>query len=590
MVSAKNAAKIFYLLLLSLWISTVHIFPQALPGGKAPVAATPPASVAKKESLVQKLFKKIGAGAKKAKGIKKPAFLDKDSVKYALQVYGWHPYELNTAQPDYNYNLLTTLSYYACNIVCTPPSVEIQFQQNDWNSPSTTQMIRMARADGCRIDLTITCSDAQLIGDILNYPSDQQYCIEQIVNLVTREQNADGVTIAFESLPSSNEVQFTQFMKALYDTLSVLGKTLSMTLPVPDSYNALDTYSAIQAGDLAAFVNQFILSPYSEKPKKNIQAPAPVFPLESGYKWNANDIKRSVGKYVSEGIPEKKLILVLPYYGTVWEVDSSNGTAKYKFKKHLPYHKIADHADAHAKRIQYDTLSQSSYYFYTEKGKSYVCFYDNPRSVRHKYEWAGKQGLAGVGIWALGYDSGRNDMWHALNKKVNVVKMDSSLTKPTGLSDSSAISQTTGGATTGNKGGTGTAAADTTQAKSAEDTLLSEVKSVAKHPQVLVTIILTLLVFGIAGIGFSLSYKVVRDAILITEPFTYGLIQLIALLTFAAFYFIIAFIEQADPGNIYINTYQCKIWLLTLFILGEIVIHILSYKMFSMPVRRGKLP
>jgi len=579
---ARDYVKVICIFVLYIWMAPVHVFAQSPLGTKstAPVAADEK-SATQKESLFKKLGKTISGDAKKIKGIKKPAFIARDSTKYAMQVYGWHPYWMGDTHFDYNYNLLTTLSYFSCDIVYNAAK-DIEYQLNGWDEPGTAQMIQQARADGCRIDLTVHCQDQQLISTILNNPDDQLNCINMIGTMLNVDQKADGVTIYFESMPEGNEVQLTKFMQALYDTLNAKGKTVTLTIPASDDNNQY------QVKELSAFVHQFILMGYDNKKKSN--TPGPVAPLES-FSWNSQDLKRSVGKYLSAGLPKNKLILALPYYGAVWEVDSSSGKKKYRFHGQVKYNKVADHSAKHAPRIQYDSTSQSNYYTYSEGGKSFICFYDNPRSIKKKYEWAGQQGLAGVGIWALGYDDGHKDMWDALDKKVNVVKMDSTLTKPVALSDSAALNRTAGagegGAATGNK----TAEADTTgAAKAPEITWVTEMEGVAKNPKVLTAIILTLAVFSLAGIGFSMSYEVVREKVMITEVATYALVQLLLILTFVSFYIIIGFVAGDPETEEYVSADRMKVWLVLLGVFAEVIINLLSYKMFTDHLRRGRLP
>ena len=44
-------------------------------------------------------------------------------------------------------------------------------------------------------------------------------------------------------------------------------------------------------------------------------------------------------------------------------------------------------------------------------------FFENQESLKIKYELVHKYGLKGVGIWALGYDGGYQELWNALEEK-----------------------------------------------------------------------------------------------------------------------------------------------------------------------------
>lgn len=589
-----------YLKVISLSILYILVWAIPLPA-QVPTAAKNPVAAAsqdkqaatKKESLFQKLAKKIAAGSKKAH-LPKADSLGKKNTKYQMQVYGWHPSSLGDTHLDYNYNLLTTLSYYSCDMVMNPQR-SIDYVLNGWDEPGTVQMVRQARADGCRIDLTVKCQSAQVLDSILNGAEQRLNCINMLTHIISVEQKADGLTLAFESIPPGNEIQLTRFVTELHDTLAARGKTVSLAIPAEDRTN---TY---QVKALAPYVHQFILMGYNYYDSKSAQA-GPVAPLESGFKWNPYDIKRSVNKYLSEGLPKKQLILALPYYGAVWQVDSTEKSGvKYRFKQHIHYNKVAEHAGKRPQAQQYDSVSHTNYYSYEENGKKYVCFYDNARSLARKYDWAGEQGLAGIGIWALGFDDGHKELWQSLDKKINVIKMDSSLTKPVALSDSTAAKPAAGeasgtgygggsGGSGGQAGGGAGGTAEGAAAEPAPPTLLSKMKTVAENPKVLTAIIATLAVFSLAGIAFSVAFESVREKLMITELSTYILAQCILLLVFVSLFAVARFLKKDHEAEGYVQIDEFIAWLVWLTVLGLVVIQLLSYQLFLGHLRRGRLP
>lgn len=561
----------------------------------APKTPAPPAAATKqvqqKESLFKKLTQKIGQAKKAAGKVKLPP-AEAHNQKRVLQVYGWHPYWISDAHFNYDYNLLTTLSYYACDMKLNPAG-ETEYILNGWDSPATTEMIDLARADGCRIELTLRCQDQETLRNVLNDADEQKSCISMLINMITMEQKADGVTVAFETIPSGNEVQLTKFLLAFSDSLAARGKTLSLSLPARDASNSY------QLSQLAPHLDQFIIAGYNFNGRNSSQ-PGPVAPLESSYHWDQNTIKRSVAAYVDAGVPKTKMILALPYHGAVWQVDSSGkGKPKYKYRDNPRYNRIMDHAEKHPQNIQYDTVSHSNYYYFQEKGKTYVCFYDNGRSLKEKYEWVGKEGLAGAGIWALGYDNGRPELWNSLGNKVNVLKMDSALSKPTALSDSTEINKapgsagaaaaTAGAAGTSAAGGTGTEAA-AKDSTAAAPTVIDEMKSVAENPKVLTTIVLTLAVFCVIGLLCSLGYESVREKLLITEFPVYFLAQGVLVLLFLSLYSIVSFLRNDPSLADIVDPARFLVWLTWITVFLSMLINILSYKLFLDQVRRGRLP
>jgi spore germination protein YaaH len=573
----NNYLRVIYVSVFYILASTLKISAQTVNVEKTAQASVgaEKQSVQKKESLFSKLAKKIGGESKKLRQKKADSTSQKDA-KYVMQVYGWHPSWLGETSLDYNYNLLTTLSYFSCDIMLNGQK-SIEYVLNGWDEPGTTQMISQARADGCRIDLTVKCYSPEVLDSIFNSKEQRVNCINMLTYIISSDQKADGITLAFESIPEGNEIQLTQFVKELYDSLSPKGKTVSIAIPSEDYSN---TY---QVKELSKYVHQFILMGYNYYNKKS-NKPGPVAPLKSGYQWNPYDIKRSVNKYISLGIPKSKLILALPYYGAVWQKDSTEkGGVKYRFKEHLRYNKIAEHTKRTPQSIQYDSVSHSNYYSYNENGKSYVCFYDNARSLAHKYEWAGQQGLAGVGIWALGYDSGHDELWKSLDKKVNVVKIDSSLKDTLGFSDNTAASIPADG----NKA---TDSDSTKPTGDEEPSVSTQMKAIVKNPKVLTAIILTLALFSIVGIILSTTFETVRAKLIITDLSTYLLAHLFLILGFLAFFFMARFMQNEPGGAAYIHINHLTNWIIFIFLFIGIMIQILSYNLFLTHMQKGKLP
>jgi len=44
-----------------------------------------------------------------------------------------------------------------------------------------------------------------------------------------------------------------------------------------------------------------------------------------------------------------------------------------------------------------------------------MIFLDDSKSLKIKYQFAKEKNLAGVGMWALGFDDGKHELWNLLN-------------------------------------------------------------------------------------------------------------------------------------------------------------------------------
>ena len=54
---------------------------------------------------------------------------------------------------------------------------------------------------------------------------------------------------------------------------------------------------------------------------------------------------------------------------------------------------------------------------YTENNNTYQIYYENETSLGLKYDLVNESGLAGIAIWALGYDGQFPNLWNLLPEK-----------------------------------------------------------------------------------------------------------------------------------------------------------------------------
>src|SRR5262249_47306700 len=66
-------------------------------------------------------------------------------------------------------------------------------------------------------------------------------------------------------------------------------------------------------------------------------------------------------------------------------------------------------------------------YYSSVDGAWRMVFVEDSKSLGLKYDFAKSKNLAGVGIWALGFDDGRNEMWSLLGDEFGTKLADSSV-------------------------------------------------------------------------------------------------------------------------------------------------------------------
>ncbi len=316
------------------------------------------------------------------------------------EIVGYLPYWLYDSYTNLDYNLLTQINYF---------SVELDGNGNITNDRGwpRTELVNFAHAQGVRVKLCATLLDwanaGIKIAELLSSASNRQ---RAIVNLLAEVQaaGADGVDIDFEPMPADQKANMVTFMRALTDTFhtNIPGSIVTLAMPAVDWSDRWD-YNA-----LAQIVDGLFIMGYDYHWSSGLTA-GPSSPL-AGF---SRDVTWTVDDYLTktEG-NAAKIILGLPYYGYDWPVESSGKYAATSGSASSRFYSVAyDMAQTHGR--QWDETSSTPWFNYQSDGFRQV-WYDDSLSLSLKYDLALEKDLAGVGMWALGYDGSRPELWGAL--------------------------------------------------------------------------------------------------------------------------------------------------------------------------------
>jgi len=128
-------------------------------------------------------------------------------------------------------------------------------------------------------------------------------------------------------------------------------------------------------------------------------------------------ISRSIIDYLYAGVPREKLVCGLPYYGYEWQTSSDNvPTSTTNSGVARTIKTIKNNSNGYYSDKQLDANSMCAYYNYYSGGTWHQAWVDNETSLKYKYDVVQQQGIAGIGIWALGYDDGYNQMWNLIEQ------------------------------------------------------------------------------------------------------------------------------------------------------------------------------
>lgn len=318
-------------------------------------------------------------------------------------VYGWHPYWSNGLQVNYDWNLLSHFCYFSYEVdAATGNAVST-------HSFSTTASVTDALNNGVRVDLCVTLFSNH--ATFLTNATARQNLITNLINLISA-RGAHGVNIDFEGIPASQKTNFTNFMNDLSNQMhaAIPGSHVSSVLYAVDWNDVFDVAAMTS-------VDFFVIMGYDYYWTGSTTAGPndPLFHFGSSYNYT---LSKSITYYLNKGLPESKLVVGLPYYGREWPVASigipstTTGSGVARF-----YNDVRDNISGNysAANRNFDANSYSAYYEFNSGGTR-QCFITEEYELEKRMDLINKRGIAGMGIWALGYDDGYNDFWNLIQE------------------------------------------------------------------------------------------------------------------------------------------------------------------------------
>jgi len=312
------------------------------------------------------------------------------------EVIGYLPYWEYSHYPDLDYNLLTQLNFFSAELDQYGNIID----NHNWNN---LYIVTYAHERDVKVKLCATLFGQSELTTLLNNPLNRENAINNLLELVMNK-NADGIDIDFELLPQSQRDNLVIFMQelsvAFHEELE--DPIITMATPAIDWSDAWDYNSLAQITD-GLFImgyNYF----YSGSPTAG-----PISPL-GGYYY---DLQYTVYDYINKTNNQlDKLVLGLPYYGYDWPVENTSMNSETTGPGVA---KVYSEAQSMSNQYGY-SYSQDSHsaWFNYYNNSWHQCWYDDSLSLSTKYQYAKNVELQGVGIWALGYDNGYDELWGAI--------------------------------------------------------------------------------------------------------------------------------------------------------------------------------
>jgi spore germination protein YaaH len=323
----------------------------------------------------------------------------------SYKVFGWHPFWMGSAFKSYNFSLLSVIAYFSYEL---NPQTGDYYSIHNWN---TTALLDSAHAHNCKVVLTVTNFNTQNNIKFLTNKAAQKNFIKNIITLL-KDRNGDGVNIDFECVPGKCKDLLTNFLIDLSTSLKTEKSSYLLTIALPP----VDFSQSFNLSQLDRYVDLFVIMGYEYHGIFSKTA-GPIAPLGSGNKWMALNVEKSVDAYLTTGVTPKKLLLGVPYYGSEWLTNDLTFPSPAKaFLKFHTYRGVKDLTGNYGGVL--DDVSVSKYYAYRDPADMYhQIWFEDTATLSQKYELVKKKKIGGIGIWALGYDNGHEELWKLIANK-----------------------------------------------------------------------------------------------------------------------------------------------------------------------------
>lgn len=352
------------------------------------------------------------------------SFLPYDSVmgsqtKQKL-IYGFLPYwNLEKAVLDEN---LSHVAYFALTIggdgtLRTQGDDESLTGYRKLQSESFLQIIESAQSKNIQLDLVVKQFNPQEMTAFLLSKQAQNKFFDQL----------DSVMLAYPFRGVNLDLELSdgqQLQSKLTDFVSDLNLHLDQISPTTTL--SIDVYpSAAQGGNiwnlsaLAPHLDYVIVMAYDFHRRQSAQA-GPVSPLLGGSVYQ--NINQHL-KEILELVPAEKILLGVPFYGYEWQTTSRNERALTfpDSGSTASYQRVLDilsQRDELKVQERWNEVALSPYLSYEKSGETFVIYYENSRSLSYKLDYVNQLNLAGIAIWALGYEGDAGDLWNVIDTKL----------------------------------------------------------------------------------------------------------------------------------------------------------------------------
>lgn len=345
----------------------------------------------------------------------------KPIVKVEGEVFGFAPYWSLSKMDSIDWSTLTTFAYFSLPVDANGTIDRNSYEWQVFGGSKLASLFNKAGEYKVRKVVTLTQMDAGTIENFLANKDSWQKLADESVDIVKR-RNLDGVNIDFEYIPSNDYLkkQFSGFIEFYSGQLHARLENPYITVSVLASsarFNRIYDISSLTKSTDGVFMMAY---DYYTPGSESIGPSAPLYGYNNGRGPYWYDVSTAVEDFLKVADP-KKIILGVPYYG--WNYPAYNPAPRTpavvgtRASATTADKLSTDKMLATTPLGGWDDTAKVSWRGYWDGSGWRVVYMEDKKSLAAKYDFATEKHLAGVGIWALGYDATDNNFWALLREK-----------------------------------------------------------------------------------------------------------------------------------------------------------------------------
>lgn len=360
--------------------------------------------------------------------VSRPAFIAKflppiaASTAPKQEVFGFAPHWTLSKLDNVDWDTLTTFAYFSLPVLTDGSIDRTSYEWGVFESPKLANLFEKAKLHDVRRVITLTQMEPYDIRLFLDDEAAWKNTATETITILN-DRGLDGVNIDFEFMPSDDYLKnrFSSFVAYFserleketrrdpYVTVSVIASS------VKDNKIYDIGFLAKQTDGIFMMAYDFYY-PGSEK----IGPSSPLYGYEGGRGPFWYDVSTAVADFLKVA-PAEKIIMGVPYYG--WNYPAYSPLPKTE--RVLGASAFAT-TEEKTRKNQYltttpvggwDDKAKVAWRGYWDDVGWHVVYMEDKKSLSIKYDFAKENNLAGVGIWALGFDEGEKSFWEVLSEK-----------------------------------------------------------------------------------------------------------------------------------------------------------------------------